>query len=78
MSYFSRHMDPEDIVPKMTVEIWKERDNGKKYPIITFFEEMDTEKIIEKAEEYLNKKYPEWRFQKDKFSLKVIPPEEEE
>jgi hypothetical protein len=78
MSYFSRHMDPEDMAPRCQVIIRKAKktkyDKNIDMPLITFFEDFDTEKILEAAEQWLDKNQPNWREEQEKFTLKVIPP----
>lgn len=84
MSYFSRHMDPEDMIPQARVTVWKEKDSKLKFnkkvqfPIISFHEDFDQEAILNRAEKWLDQNEPDWREHQEKYSLEVIPPEEEE
>lgn len=84
MSYFSRHLIEGTHEPVAACTIYRKEISSKtgkeiQIPVISFYEELDPDKILDRCNEILKKKYgPDYAESGKKFSLEVIPPQEEE
>jgi hypothetical protein len=83
MSYFSRHLVDGPPEPKYKIIISKEVESKltgikRLMPVLTFYNDLDPDLIIEQANIFLCDKYgPTWA-EKNKYHLEIIPPDEEE
>jgi hypothetical protein len=75
MSYFSRNMDPEDLLKEQArVKIFKKSGEDQLQPVAEFHCILDPDKIVDSANKILDKKIPLWRNEKQLYTIKVILP----